>query len=176
MAAKLKAMNFFVASALLLSALACGKSVETPKSAEPEARAITSSSSPTPLLVALGQATPTPAGPAESPRPPKADEVVDALARVFNKSVSLDETRAQSVKPLTNCSDPNRSKWRKLIHCWRLFMGSARRAGAIARPGRRSCYETEPEPTCWLDPSLIYAGSPQPPDCLPSEATRSARR
>jgi hypothetical protein len=96
MAAKLKAMTFFVASALLLSALACGKSVETPKSAEPEARAITSSSSPTPLLVALGQATPTPAGPAESPRPPKADEVVDALARVFNKSVSLDETRAQS--------------------------------------------------------------------------------
>jgi hypothetical protein len=96
MAAKFKAMTFFVASALLLSAFACTKSVEKPKSAEPEVRAITSSSSPTPSLVALGQATPTPAEPHESPRPPKADEVVDALARVFNKSVSLDETRAPS--------------------------------------------------------------------------------
>ncbi|HXI62175.1 MAG TPA: FG-GAP repeat protein [Pyrinomonadaceae bacterium] len=96
MAAKLKIMTVIVASALLLSAFACGNSVETPKSAEPEARAITGSSSPTPSLAALGRATPTPAEPAETPRPPKADEVVDALARVFNKSVSLDETRAPS--------------------------------------------------------------------------------
>src|SRR6185369_6084964 len=96
MAAKLKAMTFFVASALCLSAFGCGKSVETPKSAEPEVRAITSSSSPTPSLVALGQATPTPAEPSESPRPPKADEVAGALSRVFNKAVSLDETRAPS--------------------------------------------------------------------------------
>src|SRR2546423_7162911 len=96
MAAKLKTMTFFAASAFLLSSFGCGKSVETPKSAEPEARAITSSSSPTPSLVALGRATPTPAGPSESPRPPKADEVVDALARVFNKTVILDETRSQS--------------------------------------------------------------------------------
>jgi len=96
MAATLKAMTFLVAAAFLLSSFGCGKSVETPKSAEPEPRAITSSSSPTPSLVALGRATPTPAGPSESSRPPKADEVIDALARVFNKSVSLDETRAPS--------------------------------------------------------------------------------
>ena len=96
MAAKLKTKTFFVASAFLLSSFGCGKSGETPKSAEPEARAITSSSSSTPSLVALGRATPTPAGPSESPRPPKADEVIEALARVFNKTVSLDETRAAS--------------------------------------------------------------------------------
>ncbi|HEX7723056.1 MAG TPA: hypothetical protein VF397_12915 [Pyrinomonadaceae bacterium] len=96
MAAKLKTMTFFAASAFLLSSFGCGKSVETPKSAEPDARAITSSSSPTPSLVALGRATPAPAGPSESPQPPKADEVIEALARVFNKTVSLDETRAPS--------------------------------------------------------------------------------
>jgi len=96
MATKLKTMTFFVASAFLLSSFACSKTVETPKSAEPEARAITNSSSPTPSLVALGRATPTPAGPSESPRPPEADEVIEALARVFNKTVSLDETRAAS--------------------------------------------------------------------------------
>jgi len=83
-------------SIFLFSSFACGKSAETPKSAEPEVRAITSSSSPTPSLVALGRATPTPAGPRESPRPPNADEVVDALARVFDKGVSLDEARAPS--------------------------------------------------------------------------------
>ena len=94
MAAKLKTMTFFAVSAFLLSSFGCGKSVETPKSAEPETHAITSSSSPTPSLVAL--ATPTPAGPSESPRPPEADEVIEALARVFNKTVSLDETRAAS--------------------------------------------------------------------------------
>ena len=96
MTAKFKTMTFLVASAFLLSSFGCGKSVETPKSAEPEVRAITSSSSPTPSLVALGPATPAPAVLGESPQPPKADEVIDALARVFNKTVSLDDTRAPS--------------------------------------------------------------------------------
>lgn len=95
MPAKLKA-TFFVTAVFLFAASGCGRSVETPRSAEPEVRAIPSSSSPTPSLVTMAQATPTPAQPGESPRPPKADEVVNALARVFHKSLSLDETRAPS--------------------------------------------------------------------------------
>ena len=96
MVAKLKATTFLATSAFLLSLFACGKSVETPKSAEPEPRAGTSSSSPTPSLVAVARPTPTPDRASESPRPPKSDEVVEALARVFDKALTLDETRAPS--------------------------------------------------------------------------------
>jgi len=96
MAAKSKIRTVIRASALLVFAFGCGKSIETPKNAEPETRALTASSSPTPSLVALGQATPIPAVPSENSRPPEKDEVVDALARVFNKAVLLDESRAPS--------------------------------------------------------------------------------
>src|SRR5258706_4839299 len=86
----------FVLSIVLFCSLACRKSPEPSRSAEPEPRAITTSSSPTPTLVAPGRATPTPAGSSESPRAPKTDEVVEAMTRVFNQTVSLDETHAPS--------------------------------------------------------------------------------
>lgn len=105
MPANLKGMTFcrsgsylattFVTSVLLFLSLACSKSAETAKSTEPEPRAITSSNSPTPSLL-MTRATPTPAAPGESTLPPKADEVVDALARVFDKALTLDQSHAPS--------------------------------------------------------------------------------
>ncbi|PYS61427.1 MAG: hypothetical protein DMF76_11030 [Acidobacteria bacterium] len=71
--------------------LACGKSADETKSPELEPRAV-SSNSPSPGTPPIPRATATPIEANQSPGPPpKPDEVRDAMARVFNKAVALDE-------------------------------------------------------------------------------------
>ena len=78
-----------LASAIL--GLACGKSADETKSPELEPHAV-SSNSPSPLTPPILQATATPIEANQSPGPPpKPDEVRDAMARVFDKTVALDE-------------------------------------------------------------------------------------
>jgi len=75
----------------VLLALACGKSADEAKTPQPEPHAV-SSSSPTPMTSPILRATATPmeANQPSGP-PPKLDEVRDAMARVFDKAVALDE-------------------------------------------------------------------------------------
>src|SRR5206468_4256902 len=85
----------FLAAISMGWSLACSKSPEATKSSEAEPHAVSSNSSlPSPLAIA--QATATPAEPKESARPARADEVSAALARVFDKTASLDETHVPS--------------------------------------------------------------------------------
>ena len=87
--------TIFVVSIFLFCSIACSKSSDTARSTEPEPHALANSSSPLPSLV-VARASPTPVLANESPRPPKADEVIEAMARVFNQTASLDETHAPS--------------------------------------------------------------------------------
>ena len=78
-----------LASAIL--GLACGKSADETKSPELEPHAI-STNSPSPLTSPNLRATATPIEANQSPgSPPKPDEVRDAMARVFDKAVALDQ-------------------------------------------------------------------------------------
>src|SRR2546427_5923521 len=85
----------FPAAIFICWSLACSKSPEVARSPEAEPHAITSSS-PLASPLVISQATATPAAPAESTRPARADEVIAALARVFDKTASLDETHVPS--------------------------------------------------------------------------------
>ncbi|MFN2577311.1 MAG: hypothetical protein ABR607_06420 [Pyrinomonadaceae bacterium] len=90
----------FLAALSICWSLACTKSPEAKppeatSSPEGEPHAITSIS-PLPSPLAIVQSSATPVGPKESSPPPKADEVMGALARVFNKAASLDTTQVPS--------------------------------------------------------------------------------
>ncbi len=75
--------------------LACSKSPDATRSPEVEPHAV-SSNSPLPSPPVIAQATATPVEPSERTRPARADEVIAALARVFDKTASLDETHVPS--------------------------------------------------------------------------------
>jgi hypothetical protein len=84
----------FLATIFICSSLACSKSPEAAKTPEVEPHAITAIS-PLPSPFAIAQATATPEQREKTP-PPKADEVVEAMARVFNQAASLDDAHAPS--------------------------------------------------------------------------------
>ena len=87
--------TIFVMSIFLFCSSACSKSPQVARSPEVEPHAITSNS-PLPSPLAIAQATATPVEARENPRPARADEVIAALARVFDKTASLDETHVPS--------------------------------------------------------------------------------
>ena len=77
--------------AIVLLSLACGKPADETKTPQPETHVV-SSNSPTPLTPPILQATATPIEANRPPGPPpRPDEVRDAMVRVFDKTVSLDE-------------------------------------------------------------------------------------
>ena len=84
---------FLLAAALLFWISACSKSSD--RSSEVQPYAITSSpSTPSPLGIAQPIATPITAKPVSSP--PSRDEVIQAVARVFDKVASPDDTHTPS--------------------------------------------------------------------------------
>ena len=83
-------LSAMILASVLLS-LACGKPADETKTSQPEPHAVTSSS-PTPITPPILRATATPIEANRAPvPPPKPDEVRDAMARVFDKAVALDE-------------------------------------------------------------------------------------
>jgi hypothetical protein len=85
----------FVLVFFLLWALACSKSPDASKSSEPQPNPIRGSDSP-PMLPVIAKGTPTSAEMKQNPPPPKTEEVLEAMARVFDKAASLDESHAPS--------------------------------------------------------------------------------
>ena len=109
--------------------IACSKSPDRQKTSELQPTPITSYS-PAPAFPALAEGTP---GPAKDNAPPNADEVADAVARVFDNSVKLDQTRApaflvgdfngdgsQDIAVITRASDDSLAQLNNELANWTL--------------------------------------------------------
>src|SRR5437660_2225604 len=109
--------------------IACSKSSEQQKTSELQPTPITSYS-PAPSFPALAQSSP---GQPNENAPPKTDEVADAVARVFDNSIKLDQTQgtaflvgdfngdgSQDIAVITRASDDSVAQLNSELANWTL--------------------------------------------------------